>query len=465
MHRILVATNSSWLLAALLSMSLILSACGTSDGNSQGSQSTRPVETATTAPQPATATEPEASPTEPDVQADATRVEPDVSPEDRQALVEGLNRFAVELYRAAAAESDENLIFSPASISLAFSMVYAGARGDTEAQMADVLGFLPQEEQHPAANALDQHLTALGTEPPPPGMEQGEPFQLNIANGIWGQQDFPFLDTLMETLFAHYGAELRQADFINAAEAARQEINDWVSERTEGRIPEAVPEGVLDEMTRLVLANAIYFNAAWLRPFDEAATADGSFTLLDGSQVTVPMMRQSGASIPYAEGDGYQAVVMPYTGSEVEMVLVLPAEGNFEQIEADMTEDFFEDARSSADTRSVTLTMPKFDFESRLALHEILPEMSMPAAFDADTADFSGIADPSDLYIGVALHQANITVDEKGTEAAAVTIIGVEATGAPESAEITLDRPFLFAIVERETGAVLFMGRVVNPSS
>ena len=467
MHHIRVRTASGWLLG-LLVLSLLLGACGTSDEDSRGSESTRPAETATATEQPeSTATEPAATPTEAAPVIDATRVQPDISPADRAALVEGLNRFAVELYHAAAAESDDNanLIFSPASISLAFSMVYAGARGETEAQMAEVLGFLPQDTQHAAANALDQHLASLGAEPPPAGTEEGEPFQLSIANGVWGQQGFPFLDEFLKTLVAHYGAELRQADFINAAEDARQEINAWVSERTEGRIPEAVPKDVLDEMTRLVLANAIYFKAGWLRPFDEDATTDGPFTLLDGSQVTVPLMRQAGASIPYAEGNGYQAVVMPYTGWQVEMVLVLPAEGSFEQLEAGMTADFFEQVRSSAETHSVALTMPRFEFESRLALHEILPGMGMAAPFDADAADFSGIAaPPSDLFISAALHQANITVDEKGTEAAAVTVLGVEATGLPTPAEITLDRPFLFAIVERETGAVLFMGRVTNPS-
>jgi serpin B len=448
-------------------MMLVIGGCGASDEGTQGSQSTRPDETAT--PQAATPTpapgEPTITPTEPTLSVDVTRAAPDVSMADREALVEGLNRFALELYQAATASSDENLIYSPASISLAFSMVYAGARGETEAQIADVLGFLPQEQQHPAANALDQHLASLGDEESAGDVEQGEPFQLSIANAIWGQQSYPFLDVFLETLAAQYGAELGVADFETQAEAARQEINAWVAERTEGRIEEALPEGILNEMTRLVLANAIYFKAGWAYPFDEDNTSDGDLTLLDGTEATVPMMRQDDARVRYVEGDGYRAAALPYAGGSVDMLVILPDEERFAEVEAAMMPEILDEIHAIRETSSLTLAMPKFDFESDLALHNVLPDMGMPDPFDDIAADFSGMADPEQLFIAAALHKATIAVDEKGTEAAAVTVVVMEDESAPETVELTLDRPFIFAIIERETGAILFLGRVTNPAS
>jgi len=446
-------------------ITLIVVACGTSDDPEQGDE---PPQVQTVMPtQTATAQEPEPSPTRPDAAPDLPRAEPPgVGSAETVAFVEGMNTFAFDLYQAVIEDEDGNLIYSPASIELAFSMVYAGARGDTEAQMADVLGFLPQEDQHPAANALDQQLASLGEGESAGGEEQGEPFQLNIANAIWGQEGHSFLEEFLETLATNYGAGLRIADFVTATEAARQEINAWIEERTEGRIEEAIPDGALNEMTRLVLANAVYFNAGWLYPFDEGATVDGNFTLLDGSQVSVPMMKHlDPVSIPYLSGDGYQAVLLPYAGQTVEMAVILPDEGGFEEIEADLSAEFIDQARHGVGTRDIVVSMPRFDFQSDFDLTEILPGMGMPDPFSGVDADFSGIADPSDLFIAEAIHKATIAVDEKGTEAAAVTIIGMEDEEAMERTELVLDRPFIFAITERETGAILFLGRVSDPSN
>ena len=468
-HRPPIRGNSTYraIIGVLALLILLVGGCGGDDGAS-GDDATPtsgdPAASATPTEPPATPTESPATATSAseEVGADLPRAEPPgIDSPETAAFVDGLNGFAFDLYQAVIEDEDGNLIYSPTSIELAFSMVYAGARGETESQMAEVLGFLPQEEQHPAANALDQHLAALGQDATP-GMEQGEPFQLNIANAIWGQEGYTFLDAFLETLAAHYGAGLRIADFATAAEDARQEINAWIEDRTEGRIEEAVPEGAIDEATRLVLANAIYFSAGWLFPFDESNTADGAFTLLDGSQVTVPMMRQDAVRMPYADGDGYQAALIPYTGQSVDMLVILPEAGRFEEIEANLSPVLFDELRAEAETHDVALAMPQFDFESQLDLTTILPEMGMPDPFGP--ADFSGITGTADLFIATALHHATIAVDEKGTEAAAVTVIGMEESAMPR-AEITLDRPFIFAIVERETGAVLFMGRVVNPAA
>lgn len=222
-----------------------------------------------------------------------------------------------------------------------------------------------------------------------------------------------------------------------------------------------VPPDVISELTRLVLVNAIYFQAGWLFPFEESATQDGLFTLLDGSQVSVPLMQRDTARIQYAAGDGYQAAFLPYTRSPIDMLVILPDQGRFEEIETALSPDFLSQIRQAASQRDVSLLMPKIDFETDLDLKELLMGMGLTAPFE--TADFSGIAAGGGLFISDALHKANITVDEKGTEAAAATVIAMEES-ALERAELSLDHPFLFAILDRETGSILFLGRVLNPA-
>jgi serpin B len=398
-----------------------------------------------------------------EISADRPRVEPSAAGTAQMAeLAAGVNRFALDLYHAVDEQGDGNLIYSPSSIALAFSMVYAGARGETEAQMATVLGFLPQESHHPAANALERYLTTLGSGAPAAGEGQGEAFRLNIANAVWGQRGLPFEDAYLQALAAHYGAGVRTADFAANPEGSRQAVNAWVTDRTAGRIEDALPPGAIDPLTRLVLANAIYFKAAWLFPFEADATVDGPFTLLDGSQVTVPLMRRGTARMPYAGGDGYQSVVLPYVGDSVEMVVIVPQAGRFEEIDAGLSAGFLTRVRATSETRDVTLTMPRFAFESDLDLASLLSDMGMPAPFGP--ADFSGISRDADLSISAALHRATIAVDEQGTEATAATAIAMP-TSAMQTAQLTIDRPFIFAIVERETGAILFLGRVTNAAA
>jgi serpin B len=388
---------------------------------------------------------------------------PDIAASDLTQLVDGNSEFAFDLYQALS-EKEGNLFYSPYSISLALAMTYAGARGETEQQMADTLHFmLSQDRLHPAFNALDLELASRGE-----GAEgkDEEGFRLNIVNAIWGQQDYKFLDEFLDALAENYGAGLRLLDFINAPEQSRITINDWVSDQTEGRIKDLIPQGVIDAMTRLVLTNAIYFNAAWLNPFDEDVTDDGTFHLLDGSEVTVPMMMQTD-SFGYAEGDGYQAVELPYDGSELSMVILLPETGQFEALEGSLDADLVGAITNDLAYRQVALTMPKFEFESDFSLADTLEAMGMPVAFSLD-ADFSGMTGTRDLFIAAVLHKAFVSVDEAGTEAAAATAVVMKITAAPapqEPVEVTVDRPFVFLIRDIETGTILFVGRVVNPSA
>ena len=386
---------------------------------------------------------------------------PDVTASELTELVDGNTAFAFDLYQELSKE-EGNLFYSPYSISVALAMTYAGARNETEQQMADTLNFtLPQDRLHPALNGLDLELASRGE-----GAEgkDGEGFRLNIANSIWGQEDFEFLDEFLDVLAENYGAGLRLLDFINAPEASRITINDWVSDRTEGRIEDLIPQGAIDILTRLVLTNAIYFNAAWLNPFSEDMTEDGAFNLLDGSEVTVPMMTQT-ESFGYVQGEGYQAVELLYDGRELSMVIVLPDNGEFEDFEGTLDADLVDAITNDLKYRKVTLTMPKFEFESEFGLVNTLAAMGMPVAFST-VADFSGMTGYRDLFISDILHKAFVSVDEAGTEAAAATAVIMSLTAAPEQpVEVTLDRPFIFLIRDIETGAVLFVGRVANPSA
>ena len=254
---------------------------------------------------------------------------PGVLTDEQSLLVEGNSAFAFELYQALKGE-EGNLFCSPYSISLALAMTYAGARGETAQQMADTLQFLlDQDRLHPAFNWLDAELDSRGEGA---AGKDGKGFRLNIVNAIWGQKDYEFLPDFLDVLAKNYGAGLRILDFITETEKSRLTINDWVSNQTEGRIEDLVPQGEISEWTVLVLTNAIYFNSAWAHSFDEDMTADGPFYLLDGGQVSVPMMKQT-ESFGYTEGEGYQAVERLYDGGELSMVILLPEAGKFEAFE------------------------------------------------------------------------------------------------------------------------------------
>jgi serpin B len=337
---------------------------------------------------------------------------PDASSSEQALLVEGNSAFAFELYQALKGE-EGNLFYSPYSISVALAMTYAGARGETAQQMAATLQFLLEQDRlHPAFNWLDAELASRGEGA---AGKDGGKFRLNIVNAIWGQKDYEFLSDFLDILAENYGAGLRILDFTIETEKSRIAINDWVSDQTEGRIKDLIPPGAIDALTRLVLTNAIYFNAAWAYPFDDKVTANGPFYLLDGGQVSVPMMKQT-ESFGYAEGEGYQAVELLYDGDELSMVILLPASGNFEAFEQGLQVQQVSDIISGLQFTQVTLTMPKFEFDSAFSLKDTLAGMGMPIAFSGD-ADFSGMTGNPELFISDVVHKAFVSVDEAGTEA------------------------------------------------
>ncbi|RPI20576.1 MAG: serpin family protein, partial [Actinobacteria bacterium] len=358
----------------------------------------------------------------------------------------------------------ENTILSPYSIAAALTMTYGGARGATADEMRRTLHLGVSDERiHAARNELDLRITA---EVPPVEGDDRTPLAIRVANSLWGQAGYPFREEFLELLAANYDAGMNLADFVAAAEEARLAINTWVEGETEGRIVDLIPEGVITELTRLVLVNAIWFKANWAQPFDPEATSPGPFTLLDGSEVTADLMHGS-FLLPYAEGDGYQAVRIPYAG-DAAMLLVLPAEDRFEEVRASLDGGTLDEISSAAGDRQVELTLPKFEFRCDESLSAVLQAMGMPAAFTDPSlpggADFTGITERRELMIQDVIHQAFIAVDEEGTEAAAATAVVIGLTSAPEPAEMVVDRPFLCAIEHSSTGEILFLGQVIDPS-
>ena len=385
-----------------------------------------------------------------------------VSDADAANAATAINAFGIELYRAMAADAD-NLVMSPTSIALALGMARAGARGDTAAEMDAVLREVASDEHAAWLNALDQALAERsGTFTD--GTNEDADVALNIANANFAQAGFPLEQAYLDALASRFGAGLQLVDFAADPEAARLLINDWVADETEQRILELLPPDVLNELTRLALVNAIYLKAQWHMPFDDDATEDAPFTTADGTTVTVPTMAMD-THIAYADGAGWRAVELPYVGGGLAITIIVP--DDIEAFEGTLDGDQLATITSSLEQQYVVLTLPRFSVDTQASLRDLLKAMGMPTPFDPDRADFTGLSPLGDeLFISAVVHQANIDVDEYGTEAAAATAVIIEQESGPPSDPLTLnvDRPFLFALRDTQTGAVLFLGRVTDPT-
>ena len=394
------------------------------------------------------------------LKSDKPRVSPAVNQSGLAELVGGNNAFAFDLYQVLKG-SPGNIFYSPYSISLALAMTYAGARNTTEKQMAAAMHYtLPQDRLHPSFNGLDQELSGRGQ-----GAKgkDGKGFRLNIVNAIWGQKGYPFLAPYLDLLAEDYGAGLRTLDFRTAPDASRVTINNWVEDQTEQRIKDLIPPGAIDPLTRLVLTNAIYFNAAWANNFEKSATQPADFHLADGSTVRVPTMHQT-ERLGYAESSGFQAVTLPYDGRELEMVVLLPGQGKFAEFEKSLNAGKVDSVIKDITPKQIALSLPGFKYESQFSLGKILAAMGMPVAFSGQ-ADFSGMTGDRELSISEVVHKAFVEVDESGTEAAAATAVIMRATAMPVMPlEVKVDRPFIFLIRDIQTGSVIFIGRVMNPA-
>jgi len=384
---------------------------------------------------------------------------------DIQAVVGGNSQFALELY-ARLRGNEGNLFFSPYSISTALAMTYSGARGTTAGQMAQALRF-PTE--HNKGLMSDERLAAafgklqksLKADP------KREGYELSVANALWGQRGYDFLEEFLEIVETNYGGRLGEVDFAAATEKARRIINAWVEEKTKNKIKELIKPGVLSSMTRLVLTNAIYFKGAWDTPFQEAATRPAAFTLSGGNKVDVPMMHQSDR-FKYAEIESFQALELPYAGDDLSMVILLPKKTDgLSDFEKKLTAKNLSDWLSRLAKRKVIVSIPKFEMTSQFSMASVLKSMGMPDAFAPRKADFSGMNGRRDLFISAVVHKAYVEVNEEGTEAAAATAVAISVTSMPTDRPPTFraDHPFLFLIRHNQTGSILFIGRVTNPKT
>ena len=384
-----------------------------------------------------------------------------VSPGDATAAGTSIDAFGLDLYRAIA-KSGTNIVISPASIGIALAMARAGARGDTATQMDAVMRSLGTDQGAAGINALAQALSSRsGTFKDMMGGSHD--LTLRIANAPYVQQGLNLQPGFLDALASRFGAGIRLVDYKKDPEAARQLINGWVSDQTEKRIPQLLAQGTVDDLTRLMLVNAIYLKAPWATPFNVAATATKPFIRADGSTVSVPTMA-TGGELAYAKGSGWQAVELPYLGQSLAMTLILP--DDMSAFTTGLDSGLFGQIVSGLSTAEVDLSLPRFSIETATDLAQTLGAMGMPIPFDPNRADFSGISTDEPLYISHVIHQANISVDEKGTEAAAATAVGISAGAAPlQQVVLKLDHPFLFALRDVQTGAILFLGQVADPSA
>ena len=372
-------------------------------------------------------------------------------------LVQGNSAFALELYSKL--DRTGNVFLSAYSISSALAMTYAGAKGNTAAEMEKALHFdLGSAATHPAFSELQDRLVAV---------EKQGGIQLAIANSLWPQQGYPFRPEYLDFIKSEYGAGITPLDYPGDTEGARQTINRWVEDKTREKIKDLIAPGNLDPRTRLVLVNAIYFKGKWASQFKSEQTAPADFFVTPESPVQVPLMVQA-RKLPYAEFEDCQVVKLSYAGGAVSMLVVLPQEKDgLAAIESLLSPEKLSEWRAALAEREVRVFLPKFKLTWGAArLNEPLQALGMRDAFSETRADFSGMdGQPHWLFIGLVLHKAFVEVNEEGTEAAAATAVVTKARAMPvPTPEFRADHPFLFLIQEEETGTILFLGRMADPS-
>jgi serpin B len=363
--------------------------------------------------------------------------------------------FAFDFYRAqVGADSTSNIFFSPYSISVALAMTYAGAGGSTASQIASAMHFtLPADRLHTAFDAVDLQL------------ESRQGIKLNVANSIWAQRTLTFGKPFLDTLAVDYGSEVRGVDFIGASNQATAAIDGWVADQTAGKIQNLFPPGSLDATTRVVLVNAIYFDANWKTTFDSSKTASSPFTKLDGTTVTASMMNNEKLNAPVAVAPTYTAIDLPYAGGQTSMLVILPTGMQFASVDAALGGDFIGHVVASLQPQDVALSLPKFTLKgASVSLKSALQTLGMIDAFDPQKADLSAMVTSDKLHVDDVVHQAFVRVNESGTEAAAATGVQTGINAIVEPLVVNVNRPFFFVLRDIPTGTVLFVGRVMDPT-
>lgn len=391
---------------------------------------------------------------------------PNLSDAEKQTLSASQADFALSLYHSVSADlAGQSVFISPHSASLALGMTYSGARGTTASEMKSALRLnLPDERVPVGFNYLDLQLASRGQGAV---AKDGKPFRLNIANALFGQSGINFEKPFLDTLATNYGAGINVVDFKGNKEGARKAINGWVEEKTENRIKDLLKEDAVSTDTRFVLVNAVYFNASWQHKFEAYKTYAAPFTKLDGTTTNVSMMSDT-SSFLYAKGDGYQAVSLPYQNQELSMLVIVPDAGTFATFDSGLTGAKVLDIASKTAATPVRLSYPKHHLEGDFDLVKPLESLGMRAAFgDGAPADFTGILTSEPLQITGVVQKTFLDVDEDGTEAAAATGVVGGATSAPQPPDttLTIDRPFIEAIIDNATKTLVFVGRIVEPQT
>jgi len=377
------------------------------------------------------------------------------TPEGVNKIINSNNQFAFDLYlklKDVSEYNESNIFFSPYSISTALAMTYEGAKGETAEEIQSVFYF-PEDKniRQPSFAKIYNQINKVDKK-----------YELHTANALWAQKDYKFLEEYINTIEKYYVGKVTNVDFINATEDARVTINKWVEEQTNNKIKDLIPAGVLNTLTRLVLTNAIYFKGLWIKQFDKEETREEDFKVSPEKTVKVDMMSITGEEFNYHENEELQILELLYEGEDLSMLIILPKESDLNSLEDSFSLEKLYELRNSLGVQKVDIYIPKFKFETKYFMVKTLEEMGMPTAFSMD-ADFSGMDGTTDLFIANVIHQAFVDVNEEGTEAAAATGVVMELKAAMPTV-FCADHPFLFMIQERETGNILFLGRVVDPT-
>jgi serpin B len=373
------------------------------------------------------------------------------------SLAEANNAFAIDLFKQATKPS-ENAVFSPYSISAAFAMAYAGAAGQTADQMQKVMHWSgPASKIAADFTALDQILKDA---------QKSGALELSIANTLWPQKGFAFQKDYLAVLEGKFKTSLHEADFAKQPEAERSRINLWVEQQTKARIKDLLPPGSVSSLTRLVLANAIYFKAGWQTPFSTNSTRPAPFYLAAGGSVSTPLMAKE-SNFRYALMPNFKILELPYQGNNLSMLVILPdATNGLAELERELTSAKLEAWTRALRATEVSVFLPKFKLDFQLPLNAAMQALGMTDAFSQKDADFTGMTGKPDLFISQAMHKAFVEVNEEGTEAAAATGIVMNVRSAPRPQQkpvFRADHPFLYLIRHTGTGTILFLGRVTNP--
>ena len=378
--------------------------------------------------------------------------------DDSEATSEGIakvvnanNQFTFDLY-SNIKDNESNVFFSPYSISVALAMTYEGARGQTAEEIQSVFYF-PEDDiiRRSSFARIYNNINKIGKE-----------FELHTANALWAQEDYPFLEEYTSLIDQYYVGKITNLDFVADTENSRMIINRWVEEQTKNKIKDLIPQGAINSITRLVLTNAIYFKGIWVKQFDRRDTKQQDFKVSPDKTIKVPMMSLTEEEFNYTETEDLQVLEMPYKGEELSMLILLP-KNDLESIEDFLNAEKLSELRNNLREVEIDVYIPKFTFETKYFLPDTLSEMGMPTAFTWPDADFSGMDGTKYLFIQNVIHQAFVEVNEEGTEAAAATAV-IVGFGAAMNKVFRADHPFIFIIQERETGNILFLGRVTDPT-